>query len=302
MERGQLIAYHRRRLHLTQAELGEKVNVTAQAISKWEKGLSEPDLSTIQRLSKIFEIDVTDFFAEEPTEGEKETAIAQATAQAPSTEGPTPARVPIIEKEPDREPPKIIVGYCDKCKRPIDQRERYTVERVGRSSTQRLYCPECKHKMDVSHADHKLSHGRKMFRRSMIWGTVAAIAVVILIAVLAIVFANPVYLLGLVFSLFAFTFTAQCFWDGFILEFLMFFMHSFRMPMLIFQLSLNGIVWFITVKLLLMILSGFLSVLLFLFGLFLTLLVSFFAFPFCLIKELHELRDLNATAARVRAE
>ena len=47
MNYGQKIAELRKSNKLTQAELGTKLNVTAQAISKWENNLSEPDIDSI---------------------------------------------------------------------------------------------------------------------------------------------------------------------------------------------------------------------------------------------------------------
>ncbi len=306
MERGQLIAYHRKRLKLTQAELGEKVNVTAQAVSKWEKGLSEPDLATIQKLGKIFEIDVTEFFAEEPAEvavgsGPHEGAFEEAAPAISSHEEAAPASYPMSGTVPSE--PKIIVGYCDRCKRPIDQREKYTVEHRGRGTgTQYLYCPQCKHEMDLSHASYEYSHCKKMFKWSMLWGGIAGGAVTLLAVILAIVFKESLALLLLAVAAMAFAFTAQCFWGGFLVEFLQFFLHSFRMPLLIFHLDLNGIIWFITVKLFLMFLSGLLSVLLFILGLFLTFLISIFVFPFTLIAKLHQMKKLKETLEGVKAE
>lgn len=60
---GQKIAQLRREHNLTQAELGEKLNVSAQAVSKWENSQSEPDLDTVRKICELFEIDLNDFFA-----------------------------------------------------------------------------------------------------------------------------------------------------------------------------------------------------------------------------------------------
>ena len=39
---------------MTQKELAEILNISQQAVGKWEKGLNEPDSKTILRLSEIF--------------------------------------------------------------------------------------------------------------------------------------------------------------------------------------------------------------------------------------------------------
>lgn len=48
------IRLYRKQLRLTQTELAEKLYVTSQTISKWEKGISLPTLDNIIALSEIF--------------------------------------------------------------------------------------------------------------------------------------------------------------------------------------------------------------------------------------------------------
>lgn len=58
---GQIIAQLRKRNNLTQAELGKKLSVSYQAVSKWENNQSQPDLDTIQLMAKVFGISVAEF-------------------------------------------------------------------------------------------------------------------------------------------------------------------------------------------------------------------------------------------------
>ena len=51
---GQNIYYLRTSNHLTQYELGEKLNYSDKAISKWERGEGMPDLYVINRLCTLF--------------------------------------------------------------------------------------------------------------------------------------------------------------------------------------------------------------------------------------------------------
>ena len=53
---GSRIAAHRKRLGLTQDALAEQLGITAQAVSKWEKDLSCPDISMLPRLAEIFQV------------------------------------------------------------------------------------------------------------------------------------------------------------------------------------------------------------------------------------------------------
>ena len=50
------IAYYRKKCGLTQEELAEKCSVTPQAVSKWENGLTSPDISLLPRLGEVFGI------------------------------------------------------------------------------------------------------------------------------------------------------------------------------------------------------------------------------------------------------
>ena len=50
------IAWYRKKCGLTQEELAEKCSVTPQAVSKWENGLTSPDISLLPRLGEVFGI------------------------------------------------------------------------------------------------------------------------------------------------------------------------------------------------------------------------------------------------------
>ncbi len=46
--------------NLTQKELANKLNITFQAVSKWENGKSVPDISQLQEISKLFNVDISE--------------------------------------------------------------------------------------------------------------------------------------------------------------------------------------------------------------------------------------------------
>ena len=52
---GANIAYYRKQAGLTQAGLGEKLNYSDKAVSKWERGESIPDVLTLMQLASLFE-------------------------------------------------------------------------------------------------------------------------------------------------------------------------------------------------------------------------------------------------------
>ena len=49
---GESIRYHRKRLHLTQAELADRIGVSPQAVSKWENDGGLPDISMAVPLAR----------------------------------------------------------------------------------------------------------------------------------------------------------------------------------------------------------------------------------------------------------
>ena len=57
---GKFIASVRKEKNLTQQELGNKLFVTDKAVSKWERGLSLPDISLLNKLAEILNVEVID--------------------------------------------------------------------------------------------------------------------------------------------------------------------------------------------------------------------------------------------------
>ena len=62
---GNFISLCRKDKKLTQEKLAEKLNVSVNAVSKWERGLNLPDYSNLQTLCEILEISLNEFFAGE---------------------------------------------------------------------------------------------------------------------------------------------------------------------------------------------------------------------------------------------
>ena len=62
---GRFIASCRKEQGMTQAVLAEKLGITDRAVSKWENGRSMPDLSIMQELCALLEIDVNELLSGE---------------------------------------------------------------------------------------------------------------------------------------------------------------------------------------------------------------------------------------------
>lgn len=57
---GKRIAVFRRKQNLSQAELAEKLGVSAQAVSKWETAMAFPDIELLLELSKLYGVSINE--------------------------------------------------------------------------------------------------------------------------------------------------------------------------------------------------------------------------------------------------
>ncbi len=66
---GSKIAALRKEKGMTQLELAEKMGVTDKAVSKWERDLSYPDISTFPKLAEIFNVTTNELMQVEAGKG-----------------------------------------------------------------------------------------------------------------------------------------------------------------------------------------------------------------------------------------
>lgn len=59
---GQIILNRRKELNMTQKQLAEKLNVTDRTISRWECGVSLPDVEMLKTVAKVLEVDISYFY------------------------------------------------------------------------------------------------------------------------------------------------------------------------------------------------------------------------------------------------
>jgi len=62
---GARIAYLRKRQNMTQMELADKMEITYQAVSNWERGDNMPDISKLEKLAQIFRVSIDELITEE---------------------------------------------------------------------------------------------------------------------------------------------------------------------------------------------------------------------------------------------
>lgn len=59
---GSTIAYYRRLYSITQEELSRQLNISPQAVSKWEQEISSPDIMLLPLIADVFHISVDELF------------------------------------------------------------------------------------------------------------------------------------------------------------------------------------------------------------------------------------------------
>lgn len=69
----------RKKSGMTQAELAEILNVSRQAISKWEMGTAVPDVTNMMSLSKLFHVSI-DYLVNDELETEEDTLTVKAAS------------------------------------------------------------------------------------------------------------------------------------------------------------------------------------------------------------------------------
>lgn len=279
---GKRIAEFRKSKNLTQAELGQKLNVTSQAVSKWENGLSEPDFDTTKKMCELFGVTIDELLGEKPI---------QKTTQTEA--------IKVQEKQATVTPqPKVIIGYCDKCKKPIEQTSRYSIEREN--GIQKIYCASCKAKNDIYKAKVNLSENNVDYDKGMKVGCVWSIIITVILLISAISTAKYFTLLGsipivLVVGYCSFALISQMYWGEAVPEVFDFFIRTFQFPGLIFTLDLDGIIWFICVKLLFAVLGFLLSSIVFIFGVFFSGIFAGISLPFAIAKHKNREKELMQT-------
>lgn len=59
---GNRIAYYRKLNAMTQEELAVRLNISSQAVSKWEQQLSSPDIMLLPVIAEVFDISIDELF------------------------------------------------------------------------------------------------------------------------------------------------------------------------------------------------------------------------------------------------
>lgn len=310
---GKKIAELRLAKNMTQAELGKELNVTAQAVSKWEKGASEPDLNTIKSLCEIFGITVAEFFGETKKDdvcasatedsfdggfenSQNETDFGAADEEKPKTENA------VVPAQTERAP----IEVCSRCGKNLyssaefEIREKYVdPHRLEFVNPREVVCSDCLAKEKIDNKKAELTKDKDNVWRGLVFGGfVGAVAAIIIAVVAANYFSTlELILFAAAVGYGAFAFVAQCFYCEFLIGMLLFFCRTLKFPAIIFSFDLEGIAALIGLKIVFAILGALFSITVFLFGLVLCMAVAAVTFPFSFKMHKNKLAEKQSSVA-----
>ena len=103
---GENIAALRLENGLTQVQLGEKLCVSAQAVSKWERNLSQPDIVTMRKMAALFGVTIESMLDEDDAQYEEEYEDEEGEAYDEEEE---------YEEEEESEPTYVCTSCGKMC-------------------------------------------------------------------------------------------------------------------------------------------------------------------------------------------
>lgn len=287
---------------MTQKDLAEKLNVSAQAVSRWENDEVEPSLETLGQLATIFDVSVDELFGKEPPVRQSATDSAAAPDEARAdviAAAREEARAAIATQAP-------VLGVCEDCSKPL-----YKAQDIVRirheDSAATVLCVNCDAKRKIRQATLEREELTSDRRRSWIWSSVAAVAFFLLsiIAAFAPEKKDPsLLLIGLGGSVLILAFVFCCILDNtFVGEMWSTIAHwgFVDMPGVIFSLDFDGIVFLIATKILFAILGFLLAVASVVFATALGLVIGIFAFPFAILINQREIAEQTREIQRWEA-
>ena len=282
---GEKICALRKSNGMTQADLGKCLNISYQAVSKWERGESCPDFETLSKIAQLYGVSIS-FFEKREVETE---------ANQPTVEDVAAVETGLTQEQ------KVMLGVCEKCGRVVYEGEQGEDEHLLICSTCWQKIVEQKEKEEkrnkeienatraeiekISAISKKkvrgfASRGNGLILGGIIGGLVAAVIIWAGLSCDAIV--GEAIGAGLLLGAFAFFYSSQMFWGGVVLSITTGGAALIGEPGVIFTLDLDGLFFLIGFKLLFFLLRIAIFLLTALGGILLAILIS----PFTFVPEL----------------
>lgn len=278
MQFGEKLRELRQSKGMTQKDLAEKVNISPQAISRWENNEVQPSLETLETLAQIFEVSMDDLFGKENQGTEKR-------------EDPPPQTTNIYVSTP---PQQVVLGVCETCNTPIYNEE--DIVRTGTGANKMLRCRKCYNKAERNRVSAELQDALKRRRYGFWFGGLLGAALWVIGIIVAVSAGNMTLLLpfGIIGVLAFMGLFCIIVGESIIGEMgAKVASWSFHAPGIIFEWSAEGIVDFIVMKIIFWLIGLVVGIFTFCLAVVLVLICSLFAFPYdvvCINREIRKNR------------
>ena len=277
MTLGQKLAGYRKISGMTQQQLGDYLNISPQAISKWEKDISEPALATLRALASLYKISVDELLDLESGFGDAFTHIEDE------------------EEENVKGETSKTIGFCKNCGIVVSD------ENVG-STQPFVICNNCleEQNRERTEKEKKDRQEREIERKRRQKYIIISYVVAALVALpyLAFTFSGtvtdfslPGLLVSLIGTYVIFSFVNCLFYDCFVRDVVIdWFTKTVNLPGVIFSFDLDGLIFLIVVKIALWVLGLLIGLVFGAVGVAIGLISAPFVFPFVITKEHRELK------------
>ncbi len=276
MNLGEKITELRKHNNLTQEQLGKELNISAQAVSKWERNLSEPDLYAIKAMSNIFNVSI-DALINDDKELEFKNIIEDKNNYECSSCHKKYDKSNISQFEPN-----II---CKDCHDKVEKQINTIVSNNVDVDT------------DNNEIEDKDNKKKRWFQSSLLIKFIISVGISLILMILGFVFGDINNLDDVVAiivgTIVIFTFLFQTFSET-IIQDIVFgsFGKSIHMPGIIFSLDIDSIIFMLAYKFIIAPLIIFIvGVVVFLGGLLLAYVISPFTFFFTLPGVIEDSKD-----------
>lgn len=265
----------------TQKYVADKIFVTAQAVSRWEKNEVEPSIKVLTELAELFNVSVDELISNEMlntaviTENSSQDNYFDSNAQA-----------------------RPVLAVCEQCNNPIY--EGKDIVRINMRGRQKIICETCRTSNVERLKKEAIARGLQQRKRSFIKsGIFAGIFFILSVVAVIMKFINPLDLLiafGITIVIFTFT-SCLTLKNNFIEDMIGTITEwgFIRFPGVIFSLDLDGLIWFLTVKLAFWILGYILAIICFILGCLLGMILSVFVYPVAIVKNYRHPEETDVT-------
>ena len=258
---GDKIVELRKLNNMTQSDLGNALNISPQAVSKWERNISQPDFDTIKKMSKIFNVSITEFSEDKES---------------------------IVTNKEELIDAKI---RCSKCGNVFDETDLFSV-------TPEPVCFSCneesiKEQEEIQNLEktknlESKKKAKNLFKGSFIFAGLITLAVDLffIFCLIGSFSAGEIILTTLVVTILTYCFSNQMFYDNILRDFVDWFKYrSFSLPGIIFGLDFGGILLALLWKVIVPAIMIIFSLCVFIFGCALAYLISPFTFISSVMKN-----------------